>query len=509
MTMKISEIVLSQLAGFVACHLGLHFPRERWHDLEREVCAAAQAWDGSKEPDLFLQGLLSSARTQEQIEVLASHLTIGETYFFRERHSLEIFEGCLMPELIRARESRNRHIRIWSAGCATGEEPYSVAILLSRLMAGLRDWNVGILATDVNTKSLRKASEGTYGDWSFRGTPSWVRHNYFEASGDGRSTIVPAIRKMVSFSHFNLMDDACPVRPQDGNGFDVIFCRNVLMYFTPEGMKKVIQQIYRCLAPEGWLIVSPTETSQELFSEFAAVSFGDATFYRKSAHHRILSTFIFPALNDLEPGREFTESAPEVPEPAPFAVRELNPQYPQSGDPLLKTPPPGICYGDALTLYEQGRYEEAQRALVTLLSQDSNHAQAMLLLARVYANQGQLAEALAWCDKAIAGDKMAARAHYLRATILEEQGSIPEVLFALMRAVYAEPQFVLGHFSLGNLALKRGRQEESEKHFENVLLLLAQYEPEDIVPESEGMSAGRLREMIVRSGNDPTASLCT
>jgi chemotaxis protein methyltransferase CheR len=509
MTTKISEMVLSQLAGFVACHLGLHFPRERWHDLEREVCAAAQEWDGSKEPDLFLQGLLSSARTQEQIEVLASHLTIGETYFFRERHSLEIFEGCLMPELIRARESRNRHIRIWSAGCATGEEPYSVAILLSRLMAGLRDWNVGILATDVNTKSLRKASDGTYGDWSFRGTPSWVRHTYFDRGADGRSTIVPAIRKMVNFSPLNLMEDAYSLFPHGSNGFDVVFCRNVLMYFTPEGMRKVVRQIHRCLAPEGWLIVSPTETSQELFSEFAAVSFGDATFYRKSAHHRVPSKFIFFAPKDLRPGLEFTESAPDVPEPAPFAVRELNSKDLQSGDPLLTPPPPGVGYGDALTLYQQGRYEETQRALVTLLSQDSNHAQAMLLLARAYANQGQLAEALAWCDKAIAGDKMAARAHYLRATILEEQGSIPEVLFALTRAVYAEPQFVLGHFWLGNLALKQGRQEESEKHFENVLLLLAQYEPEDIVPESEGMSAARLREMIVRPGNDPTASLCT
>jgi chemotaxis protein methyltransferase CheR len=93
---------------------------------------------------------------------------------------------------------------------------------------------------------------------------------------------------------------------------------------------------------------------------------------------------------------------------------------------------------------------------------------------------------------------MAARAHYLRAMILQEQSSIPEAILALKQAVYAEPQFVLGHFALGNLALKHGRLKESEKHFENVLLLLARYEPEDMVPESEGLSAGELREVMVR-----------
>jgi chemotaxis protein methyltransferase CheR len=119
------------------------------------------------------------------------------------------------------------------------------------------------------------------------------------------------------------------------------------------------------------------------------------------------------------------------------------------------------------------------------------------LLARICANQGKLAEALAWCDKAIAVDKLAARIHYLRATILQEQRSIPEALLALRHAVYAEPQFVLGHFALGNLTLKHGKPEESQKHFENVLLLLARCEPEDILPESDGLSAGRLKEMAL------------
>jgi chemotaxis protein methyltransferase CheR len=160
------------------------------------------------------------------------------------------------------------------------------------------------------------------------------------------------------------------------------------------------------------------------------------------------------------------------------------------------TAPPAISYGQALALYEQGLYEDLEQVIVALLAEGGDHASAMLLLSRAYANQGQLPAAIAWCDKAIAADKMAARAYYLRATILQEQGCLPEALLAFKQAVYAEPQFILGHFALGNLASQQGRHKESEKHFENVLLLLARYEPEEIVLESEGLSVGRLREAI-------------
>lgn len=163
------------------------------------------------------------------------------------------------------------------------------------------------------------------------------------------------------------------------------------------------------------------------------------------------------------------------------------------------TAPAAVTYREALG--EPGRYQDMEQTMVAPPAEDGDYAPAGLRLARAYANRGELAAALVWCDKAIAADKVAAPAHYLRATILQEQGRLPEALLALRQAVYAEPQFVLGHFTLGNLALKDGRSKESEKHFENALSLLAQCGPEDIVPESEGLSAGRLREVIgLRSG---------
>jgi chemotaxis protein methyltransferase CheR len=456
MIRKIQDAELSRFNELVARHLGLHFPRERWPDLERGLSAAAEECCFNQDVEGYLQRLLSSVWTQDQMEILAAYITIGETCFFREKRTLDILQERIVPELIRAHASRGRPIRIWSAGCATGEEPYSIAIVLSKLMAGVKHGDIEILATDINTRSLHKASQGIYSSWSFRGTPPWVRRTCFESAANDRAAINSDLKKMVRFAPLNLTDDDYAPLSNCSGGFDVIFCRNVLMYFTPMSMRKVIRQLYRYLAADGWLIVSATETSQELFSEFATVHLGDVTLYRKTIARL----------------------------PAALA----------------------LPYDEVSGLSEKGCYEAAGQMAAVLVSQNGRDAQAMFLLARNCANQGKLAEALAWCDKSIAVDKLAARAHYLRATILEEQNSITEALLALRHAVYAEPQFVLGHFALGNLTLKHGMPKESQKHFENVLLLLARYGPEDIVPESDGLSAGRLREIAVTLGARKTSA---
>jgi len=154
---------------------------------------------------------------------------------------------------------------------------------------------------------------------------------------------------------------------------------------------------------------------------------------------------------------------------------------------------------EALKLYERGHYLAAADKLVARLGQTPEDAQAMALLARVHANQGNLVEALAWCDKAIARQKMDAGAHYLRATILQEQGALNEAVRALRRILYLDPNFVLAHFTLGTVALQLKRFEAAEKHFENARSLLSTYPQEHILPDSGGITASRLTEIILRT----------
>jgi chemotaxis protein methyltransferase CheR len=496
MIAKVSETLLAELSEFVGSRLGLHFPPERWNDLERGARAASRECAFRDDVERFIGRMLCSALTQDELETLASYLTVGETYFFREKSSLEVFEQQIMPELIRARPASGGQLRIWSAGCASGEEPYSLAIVLSRMIADLNEWKITILATDLNTRSLHKASEGIYTDWSFRDTPQWVRNTYFKAAPGGRWAISSDIKKMVTFSYLNLVEDVYPSLLNCTNAMDVILCRNVLMYFTAEAIKKVIHQFHRSLADGSWLMVGPAETSQTLFSEFTSVSFAGATLYRKGATPQQMGTATFSyAQDEVQLGVRAAESG--IQELGSTGASDLESSLAVAdNDRPPDTPKAPLLYDQALELYQRGRYEDAVLIGIALITQNANDGQAMLLLARVYANQGNLTAAITWCERAIASDKMTACAHYLRATILEEQDLPEEAIRSLRRAVYVDPLFTLGHFALGSLALRQGDLKESEKHFENVLLLLASYGPEETVPESEGLSARRLREIV-------------
>jgi chemotaxis protein methyltransferase CheR len=497
MTAELSGTLMAELSGFVEARLGLHFPRERGSDLERGARAASQECGFEDDVVGFVGKLLSAALTQSELEILSSHLTIGETYFFREKNSLEAFEQQIVPELIRTRDRFGGQLRIWSAGCASGEEPYSLAIILSKMITQLKAWKITILATDLNTRALHKASEGTYTDWSFRESPSWLKGTYFRATPEGRWAISPAIKKMVTFSYLNLVEDVYPSLLTSTNAMDVIFCRNVLMYFAGPAREKVIHRFHRSLAEQSWLIVSPTETSQTLFSEFATVSLPGVTLYRKGV---VPPQMVIPSFFQREHEARAALQAAHRMLAEPESIKHANldlpltPPQPQAGVAL--SPEIEIPAEEALELYQQGRYEEAARLLIAQVSANANNAPAMLLLARVYANQGKLKPALGWCEKAIAVDKLTACAHYLRATILLEQGLPEEAIGSLRRAVYVDTRFALGHFALGSLALRQGDVKESERHFNNVLWLLASYGPEEIVPESEGLSARRLREIV-------------
>jgi len=506
MTSKVSETLLAELSAFVGSRLGLHFPRERWNDLERSARAASRECAFRDDVERFIGRMLSSALTQNELETLASHLTVGETYFFREKRSLEIFEQQIVPELMRARRDFGGQLRIWSAGCASGEEPYSLAIVLSRMITDLKEWKIAILATDLNTRSLHKASKGIYTDWSFRDTPQWVRNTYFKAAPAGRWAISSDIKKMVTFSYLNLVEDVYPSLLNGTNAMDVILCRNVLMYFTPEAIRKVIHQFHRSLADESWLMVGPAETSQTLFSEFTSVSFAGATLYRKGATPPQMVTASFSYAQDEVPlSVRAAESA--IQESGSTTASELEASVPRANSHKPPdTPKTPLLYDKALGLYQRGHYEDAVLIAIALITQNANDAKAMLLLARIYANQGNLTAAITWCEKAIASDKMTACAHYLRATILQEQDLPEEAICSLRRAVYVDPDFTLGHFALGSLALRQGDLKESEKHFENVLLLLASYGPEETVAESEGLSARRLREIVTLQRSQKAAA---
>src|SRR5579863_9333039 len=182
---SVLDTLWPRLSEFIAQQTGLHFPPERRLDLQRGMLEAAADF-GFVDAVTCADWLLSAPLTRPQLRTLASHLTIGETYFFREQKSFDALREHILPELIRGRRGREQRVRLWSAACSTGEEAYSLAILLQQLLPDWRDWCVTILATDINERSLRKAAGGVYGDWSLRDSSSSFRDKYFTRTAGQR-----------------------------------------------------------------------------------------------------------------------------------------------------------------------------------------------------------------------------------------------------------------------------------------------------------------------------------
>jgi chemotaxis protein methyltransferase CheR len=490
----LSEKELEQLSAFLSEQVGLHFRRERWKDMERGILSAANEFEFD-DASSCLGWLLSAPLSRRQVEVLASHLTVGETYFFREKGAFETLREKILPELIRARQDSGKYLRIWSAGCASGEESYSIAILLREMLGRAVGWNLTVLATDINPRALRKAAEGVYGDWSFRGDAAPLREIYFRKSRGGHE-VFPEIKSTVSFDFLNLAEDAYPSLSNNTNAMDIIFCRNVLMYFEPAQAQRVVHKFHSTLVDGGWLIVSACEASSTLFSEFASLHTPAVTLYRKSAARQSQAvSWIYESAPADSPADAF-------PNLAGPAVEEggLNPPFEDFSAPMqteraapVREPSP---FEAACRLYARGQYGQVVLMLGPDIEAGAATPQAVALVARACANQGRLKEALEWCESAIQADKLYAGHHYLRASILLEQGALDEAQQALNRTLYLDSGFVLGHMALASLARKRGEVETAARHLSIVRRLLATCGREEIVPESEGITAGRLIEII-------------
>jgi chemotaxis protein methyltransferase CheR len=456
------DALLSRFSELLATRMGLHFPAERWNDLERGLTAAASAF-GMPDAKSCVQRLLSAPLTHHEIEVLASCLTVGETYFFREQQSFDVLAQHILPDLLRVRERAARRLRIWSAGCCTGEEPYSMAMFLDRLIPDAAAWNITLLATDINPAFLRKAAEGEYGEWSFRSTPAWLKARYFQPSKGNRFRLDERIRKRVAFAPLNLADDAYPSLVNNTNAMDIIFCRNVLMYFRAEQARAVIDKLHRSLVDGGWLIVSPAETSSTLFSRFTTVMLDGAILYRKDA------TAQAPRLASYLPSA-----------PAPAALAGV-------GDMAAVEAPAKAMPASSTATDDRRGYSYSPLEL---------QRDQMSRAARDCANAGRLEEAAEWCRQAIAVDKLDPAHHYLLSAIQQEQGQGDDAAQSLARTLYLDPDFVLAHYALGNLRQSQGRHGEAQRHFANALSALQTHPSDAILPESDGLTAGRLGEII-------------
>ncbi len=454
--MKMSDEVQVQARALIADRLGLAFEENRQADLERGL-RQALGHSPVRPPEQYLAWLATLPDESPEWSRLASSLTVGETYFFRDRSCIDALEQQILPALIAARRSAGfLRLRCWSAGCATGAEPYSLAILLNQLLPDHLKWGLTILATDINPAALELAQLGLYSSWALRETSQQIRDRYFHRRGKDTFELDPAIRQMVTFAPLNLAKDSFPALMTNTSAMDLIVCRNVLMYFTSDVQRATVARLQKALVTEGWLVVSPAETSTELFRPLMAVNLPGAIFYRKSQG---APTTPLPCLEPEMVVPEFQKpirSTGEFNNPDPYQSSvplPMEEQVPRRRDSTTNLQP-------VQALADQGHLEQARRLCETLLAQDRLNPDASLLLA----------------------------------AICQEQGEIPAALEALRRAIYLAPNSAAAHFMRGCLLVRQRDRKQGRLSLEVVVNLLGSAAPDEAVPGSDGLTAGRLLE---------------
>lgn len=275
--MAISDKDFEQLRDFIYNICGMYFHTTKKYFLESRLTRRMEATAVKTYQDYYL--LLKSPRGSEELKFLMDEITTNETYFFRNVPQLAALENKLLPELVEVKNKMGfRKLRIWSAASSSGEEAYTMAmILLEKRATLLKDWIIEIVGTDINETVIAQAKEGVYNAYSVRNIPDMYKRKYIRED-NGKFILAPEVKKFVTFNKLNLYEDSKMIFMKS---FDFIFCANVLIYFDTASKSKVVQHFYNNLQPYGYFFVGQSESLHGVNDKFKTVHFPGGFGYKK------------------------------------------------------------------------------------------------------------------------------------------------------------------------------------------------------------------------------------
>jgi chemotaxis protein methyltransferase CheR len=264
---------------------GLHFDERKQYFFTRRLEHRLEVAGSSNPQDYYQMLRYGGNGAVAELQALVESLTTNETYFFREYPQLQSFADVILPEVLeRKRRQSDYVIRLWSAGCSTGEEPYTLAIILREVIEDFDRWKIYLTATDINRAVLRTAEGAVYGERALKDVPTLYRQKYFQLertsayAAEQLYRLQPVISRMVKFQPANLMDLAVA---RGLGGQDFLFCRNVLIYFDEASTRQVVSGFYDALRPGGYIFLGHSESVGRITSAFQMVRRGDSLVYMK------------------------------------------------------------------------------------------------------------------------------------------------------------------------------------------------------------------------------------
>jgi chemotaxis protein methyltransferase CheR len=406
-----------------------------------------------------------------EIGALASELTICETYFFRNGEQFRALAEVALPERMRVRDGQRR-LRLLSAGCASGEEAYSIAIVVQETVVDPA-WDVLVRAVDINPNALAKAAAARYSPWALRDTSLDQRRRWFRPEGR-EMRLDETVRRAVKIDIGNLVADDPDIWA--AANYDVIFCRNVLMYFTPEQMRLVVERIARSLVPGGFLFLGHAETLRGVSNAFHLCHTHD-TFYYQRKKDTELPLPAADLAQSKEPPQATIAALDETwVETIRLAAERIATLVPPAL--IRSTPRPSIAWDPAptLDLLRKERFADALESLRARPREREQDPDSLLLEAALLAQSGQPAAAEAACRRLIAVDELNAGAHYLLALCREHAGDRDGAAEYDRVAMYLDPTFAMPRLHLGFLARRAGDPETARRELGHALILLKREE---------------------------------
>jgi len=404
--------------------------------VREQDCAALTRWTGERVRTLALPGIeqygallaADNAAGYRERELLTVQFTTGESYFFRDQGQFDLLASTILPELI-ARRAAQRSLRLWSAGCAAGEEAYSLAMLVDELAPRLVGWDVLILGTDINSDALEKARCGEYRDWSFRTLDDKRKQRYFQRRGD-QWRIDPRLRESVTFRGGDLVRDDFPDAQIGLNDFDLILCRNVFIYLDTQAVARITAKFSATLADGGYLVTGHSELFGHDVAPLRVRLFAQSAVFQKTAQP--------PAESGL-------------------------------GEALAKVPMPAVAAWPPLLGIER-QVPRAEHWAIPALSPavPAEEVDRLMQAAWRHADRGMADAAEQNSRKAIALAAFDPRPYYLLAQLAQERGDPMQAKTLLTKVIYLDPSFIAAYLELGDLHAQAGEHDRARRMYETV-----------------------------------------
>lgn len=534
-----NQIVLDSLRALVSDRLGLHIREIDLPEFHQKLQQRLSANKMQQFEDYYR--LLNSPAGKSEWKSLIPLLTTGETYFFRDKGQIHLLKQHILPELIeqrrhdhQARRIGKPSLRIWSAGCSCGEEPYTLSMLLTQLIPDIQNWDILVLGTDLNPESITKAKRGLYRQWSFRQVEPAVVTQYFTNKGTCWE-VKPAIRRLVQLQTGNLVADDFSAPYSVTRDMDLIICRNVFIYFQPDTIAKIVDKFHAVLRTGGFFLSGHTELQGQDLSKFSTLHFDSSVAYQKAniaksqratpfkkSHFQstispqnrgrqeqvsqLSSTNLAASLNtalgalaSLQPNRDNStqlQPTPLAPKPSlpGQSVSKLNPSTP------LKSPnqPPSLARMAATPsqshivraqqAYDSKNYDRAIQVASDIIQSEPRNFDALHLLATAYSDRGEFQRALQYAQQALDVNPTSVETLYLMACVAEIQGDLRKAKQLLKQVMYLAPNSVSAYLVLGDIYHQEGDRQRADKMRQQAVNLLEQLSPDELV-EHQGETA--------------------